>query len=557
MHRRITELKTEHFDVLVIGGGITGAWIALDCISRGLSVAIIDKQDIGAGTSAKSSKLIHGGIRYLQQLRLDKVRESALERAYYHRAAPHLTHFLPFIVPSYRSWGKGRGLMTAGMTLYRLLCLGEDKVTGDQAKSVPTPFHLSRSEVLEKLPLSDPDLSGALVYYESHMESSERMTLAVLDTAHEMGAACANYIRADRLLLDNNNRVKGALVEDVESGDDLEIQARLTINATGPWVSGLNRAFFNEKQIVATTGYSRGSHIVTRELVKDYAIALPTRFAGQNIVDRGGRHIFILPWRGYSLIGTSYVAAEDIDDPVIDRAELDQLLVEINKHLPTLLLTKQDVVHAFSGIYPLQENTLNEKTYQGTGEYQIVDHSSFGYEGIISALGAKFTTARLVAEKVTDRATKKLGINCKPCQTRQLRLTSARYSDVDLYIKSQTQAFSEYMKEDQVNRLVKQYGSNVEHLFQQISNDPSMLETLCDNRPNLNAEVTYAVKSEMALKLEDVIYRRTGIGTVGFPTQGCIDKCTSIMAGLLGWNAKRCVDEIAGLDRYKRYTEIV
>ena len=254
MHRRVKELESEHFDVLVIGGGITGVWIALDCISRGLTVAIIDKQDFGAGTSAKSSKLIHGGIRYLQQLRLDKVRESALERAYYHRAAPHLTHFLPFMVPTYRTWGKGRGLMTAGMTLYRLLCLGEDKVTGDPAKSVPAPYYLSRSEILEKLPLSDPDLSGALVYYESHMENSERMTLAVLETAHQMGAVCANYVCVNDLLLDDGQMVRGVSAKDFESGDDLEIRARLTINATGPWVSVLNRTFFHDKSIVATTG---------------------------------------------------------------------------------------------------------------------------------------------------------------------------------------------------------------------------------------------------------------------------------------------------------------
>ncbi|MDJ0955812.1 MAG: glycerol-3-phosphate dehydrogenase/oxidase [Arenicellales bacterium] len=556
MHRRLTELRSEHFDVLVIGGGITGAWIALDCTSRGLSVAIIDKQDFGAGTSAKSSKLIHGGIRYLQQLRLDKVRESALERAYYHRSAPHLTHFVPFIVPTYRSWGKGRGLMAAGMTLYRLLCLGEDKVTGDPAKSVPAPYYLSRSEILEQLPLSDPGLSGAVIYYESHMESSERMTLAVLETAHDMGTACANYVRAHGLVMESGKTVIGVRAEDTESGDDFEIRARLTINATGPWISDLNRAFFDDKSIVTTTGYCRGSHIVTRQLVKDYAIALPTQFAGQNIVDRGGRHMFILPWRGCSLIGTSYVAAEDIDDPVIDRVELDQLLTEINRHLPTLSLTKQEVVHAFSGIYPLQENTLNEKTYQGTGDYQIVDHSSFGYEGIISALGAKFTTARLVAEKVTDRAIAKLGITGKPCQTRLLRLSSANYSDINLYIKDKTRAFDEHMNADQVERLVKQYGSNIDHLVQMISNDPGMVDVLCENRPNLAAEITYAVKSEMALKLDDVIYRRTGIGTVGFPSQNCIERCTSIMADLLGWSTQRSVAEADGLNRYKRFTEI-
>ena len=158
---------------------------------------------------------------------------------------------------------------------------------------------------------------------------------------------------------------------------------------------------------------------------------------------------------------------------------------------------------------------------------------------------------------MTDRAVEKLGIKGKPCQTRHIRLSGAGYSDINLYIKDKTHAFGEYMNADQVNRLVKQHGSNIDHLLQLISDDPGMADPLCENRPNLNAEVTYAVKSEMALKLDDVIYRRTGIGTVGFPSKDCIDSCTSIMADLLGWSAQRCVAEVDGLGCYKRFTEIV
>ncbi len=555
MHRRIAELKSEFFDVLVIGGGITGAWIALDCVSRGLSVALIEKGDFGAGTSAKSSKVIHGGIRYLQQLRLDKVRESALERAYYHRAAPHLTQFVPFMIPAYRSLAQGRTLLRAGMSIYRALCSGEDKITADPAKAVPPSFELSRDEALAKLPLAKANLTGALVYYESHMESSERMTLAVLDHAHHLGAVCANYVCARSPLLDQSNRVTGMLVEDVEQGQSFELRARLTVNATGPWIPALNRALFKDHSAVATTGYSRGSHLVTRQLIENYAVALPTRFSGQNVIDRGGRHIFIIPWRGCSLIGTSYIATEEIDDPVIERDEVEQLLGEINRQIPALDLMPQDVRHAFSGIYPLHDSVVRAKTYQGSGDYQIVDHAKLGYAGIISALGAKFTTARLVAEKVTDCVIAHLAADARACQTRSMRLASAAYDNLEHYAPEKSADCAKTLSADQVKRLIRQYGSKVESALAPAMDDSSLLQPLCRSRPNLKAEVYHAVEQEMAVRLDDFIYRRTGIGTIGFPDSECIDATVVIMSNLLGWDAARCALERQRLDRYKRWLD--
>lgn len=552
MRRGIAELSDRTFDVLVVGAGITGAWIALDCADRGLSVAVIDKGDIGGGTSAKSSKLIHGGIRYLQQLRFDKVRESAMERACYHRAAPHLTRFLPFMVPTYRSLGKGRFLMNAGMALYRLLCAGEDRHTGDRAKKVPPPFHMNRVEVLEKAPLLDPKLTGAVVYYESHMDSSERMTLAVLSTADERGAVCANYVAARGLLQDSRGRTRGLRVEDVDAGDEFDIRSRVTVNATGPWASRLNRELFGDAASVPTTGFSRGSHLVTRPLIDDYAIALPTRFAGQNVIDRGGRHIFVLPWRGHSLIGTSYVGATDIDDPNVSQQEIDQLIGEINTQMPALGLTEADIVHTFSGIYPLTEAVLKEKVYQGTGDYRIVDHAAGGHEGIISAVGAKFTTARLVAEKTTDLVAAKLGKSTRPCGTHGLRLDCAAYDGLEDYAAHTAGALNTQFDAQQTQRLIRLYGTGVEALARHVGRDPALGRPLAGDRPNLAVEVHYAVQAEMAIRLDDVLYRRTGIATIGLPGQACIDRSAAIMAGLLGWDARRRQSEVESLARYGR-----
>jgi glycerol-3-phosphate dehydrogenase len=568
LHRQLGSLGSEQFDVLIIGGGITGAWIALDCAQRGLQVALIEQQDFGAGTSAKSSKLIHGGIRYLQQLRFDKVRESAMERAYYHRAAPHLTHFLPFVIPTYRSFSKSKAFMLAGLGAYRLLCAGENRITGDNAKKMPPSYCLNRRETLEILPLSDPTITGSVVYFESHMHSSERMTLAVLEHASQDGAICANYVAAKRPILSDDGQVLGIIAQDMISGQQFDIRAQMTVNAAGPWVPGLHHQLFDDNASTATTGYSRGSHLVTRQLIKNHAVALTTEYAGQNLVDRGGRHIFIIPWRGYSLIGTSYISTNDIDDPIINREEVDQLLDAINHQLPSADLTCRDILHTYSGIYPLQEIKLDAKKFQGSGDYQIIDHAQTGHRGIITALGAKYTTARMVGEKVTDKVCRQLaaGSLSKPTdqqpplkhakRTRQIRLASAQYTDLHQYRADQSRRLQGLLSAPQVERLISLYGSDIEKLAQCMEQTPSMAQPLCDNRPNLKVEIQYAVQSEMALRLDDVIYRRTGMGTIGNPGSECINTCADIMAELLDWNTQRRSTEIASLESYQRGANI-
>jgi len=543
--------------VLVLGGGITGAWIALDCATRGLEVALIDKGDFGSGTSAKSSKVIHGGIRYLQQLRVDKVRESAVERAHYHRAAPHLTHFMPFMVPTYGHGMKGRAVMQAGMNLYRLLSSGENRIAGDPSKIMPAPYFMTRAQVLEHCPLADPRLTGALVYYESHMQNSERMTLAVLDTADRNGAVCANYVRMDEFIIDQDRTVTGVIAEDVEAGEQLEIRARLVVNAAGPWIPALNRLLSGVDPVVSSTGFSQGSHLVTRQLVKDLAVALSTRFAGQNVVDRGGRHIFILPWRDCSLIGTSYVPAANVDDPVIQSEEIDQLIGEVNLQMPELGLSEADIRHSFSGIYPLNVDEIRETTYQGTGDYQIVDHESAGYKGLVTALGAKYTTARLVAEKVSRLVETRIRNKAGPSVTRDMALSTAGYSDLATYTGKVRQRLVEYTEDSQAERLVEQYGTDVEALIGRFETDAGSAEKLCDSRPDLVAEVQHAVASEMAIRLDDVVYRRTGLGTIGFPGQTCIDRCADIMAQQLGWDDARKAREVEHLSRYRRHECVI
>ena len=224
MKRILSQLEEKTFDLIIIGGGITGACLTWDAVNRGLSVALIEKGDFGAATSSASSKLLHGGIRYLQQGRIDKVRESALERVFYQRIAPHLSHYVPFVVPAYTSFSKGKLLLRIGMLLYQMICLGQNRWLRDSSKKVPGWKMLNKEQLLQYIPGFDSNYTtGAALFQESHMYSSERMTLAFISSSIRKGAVAANYVCADKFIL-ANNRVGGIKATDClpEQRDVLE-----------------------------------------------------------------------------------------------------------------------------------------------------------------------------------------------------------------------------------------------------------------------------------------------------------------------------------------------
>ena len=278
-------------------------------------------------------------------------------------------------------------------------------------------------------------MNGAQVLFESHMHSSERMTLAFLKTAAGNGADIANYLEA-RSYFENQTRVKGVLVRDELSGNEFAISARLVINSSGPAVQALNSsipALHLKKKI---TGFARGVHLVTRQIHPHYALALTTRKKTEGYITRGGRHFFIIPWRGRSLIGTTNVPFDgNFDDVRVTSRDVDDFLTDINDALPDVRLTRSDVHYAFTGLYPLIAKDVRSDTYQGTGEYQLIDHQAAdGVAGVITSLGAKFTTARNVAEKTVDLAAKKLQQQTRSCQTESTALLEGRINDVKRFI---------------------------------------------------------------------------------------------------------------------------
>jgi glycerol-3-phosphate dehydrogenase len=547
MQREPTVFQDTTFDVVVVGGGITGACIAHDATLRGLSVALVERHDFGSATSAASSKLLHGGIRYLQQARFDKVRESARERACFQRIAPHLTRWIPFLVPTQRGLLRGRRFLGCGMWLYERLTRGEDRNVLDPAKQVPRRTFYPRAELARLVPAlaARDDVTGAHLLYESHLHSSERMTLAFLKSAFRGGAVVGNYLTVDGVLM-RDGRVEGVTVIDTLTDDHFDIRARVVVNAAGPWLAGLNERLGVGRLRVPIRGFSTGAHIVTRQVTDTFALALPTRRRSSSIIDRGGRYIFVIPWRGHSLIGTSdRPFSGKLDDVGPTEADVVDLLSDVNDALPGLGLTRGDVSHAFAGLYPLTARDVRPDVYQGTGDYQVIDHGRVGgHDGVVSVLGAKYTTARQLAERATTLIGHRLGRSPIPSLTGQTPLVGGEIDNLERFTDDAINRHTARLARDAVEHLVHHYGTEIDAVVAGATGDDRLLTPLSPDRESVGAEIRFAVDEEMAVTLSDVVFRRTGLGTLGDPGVECLRRCAEIMGACLGWSEARMRDEV-------------
>lgn len=557
MRRNLQQLTSERYDVLVIGGGITGACIAHDAALRGLSVALIEKNDFGGYTSSASSKLLHGGIRYLPKGQAWKVRESAREQAVFQHLAPHLTRWVPFLIPTDKSSPvKGKMALKAAMLVYGFCCAGLFRLIHDPGKQPPSRTFLSSDEVLQKLPMLSAieGLTGAQVLFESHMHSSERMTLAFLKTAEANGARIANYLKVTKLLIEGTNVVGVQVGDRLKEDNTFAIRARIVVNSAGPYAQAINETVPGLRLHHKLTGFSRGVHLVTRQLESDYAMALTTRKKTEGFITRGGRHFFIIPWRNCSLIGTTNVPlTEQLDNISVTKEDVVDFLEDINEALPSVQLTTSDVRYAFTGIYPIIAPEIKPDTYQGTGEFQIVDHADKdGIEGIVTALGAKFTTARNVAEQGVDLVASKLGGNVPGCRTVDTPLREGAIADIESFTAECIDKYSDLLSERTIRYLLCNYGREIDQLIE-LGREQQMLAKISPDRETLEIQIDYAVRYEMAFTLEDVIFRRTGLGTIGYPGEEAVARCADLMGDVLRWDTHEKTRQLDAVRSHYEY----
>jgi len=392
---------SDRFDVIVIGAGINGAGIARDAAMRGLKLLLIDKGDIGCGASSASTRLIHGGLRYLEHFDFGLVRESLREREILLRIAPHLVHPLAITIPIYKQSKRGRLMIRAGMILYDLLSWG---------KSLPSHKVLSRAETLKRWPgLNSEGLVGSALYYDAQCEFPERLVMENVRSAREFGAEVLTYTRVTNLAVENSevSGVEFANDDGSEAGQKQFARAAVVINAAGPWIDQvLERTPVRSPKLI---GGTKGSHLVVPPFpsAPENAIYLEAR--------SDGRPIFIIPWNKLYLIGTTDVRFEgDPDEVRCESWEIDYLLSESNLALPGAHLTRDSILYTYSGVRPLP--VTGEKDEQSiTRRHFIRQHPQL--PNLLSIVGGKLTTYRSLAEECVDLIFQKLGKHSPPCRT--------------------------------------------------------------------------------------------------------------------------------------------
>lgn len=462
--------STQPWQVLVVGGGATGVSLALDAATRGLRTALVERGDFGQGTSSRSTKLVHGGVRYLAQGNVRLVREALRERARLLKNAPHLVHARSFVLPC-SSFGQ-QLFYAIGLKLYDLL-----------AGSSPD-FHrsrwLSKQACLERAPTLEPSsLRGGILYSDGQFDDS-RLVINILQTAVSHGALAVNYAEVQRLTHDPAGRIQGVVLLDRESGQTIPMQAGCVINATGPWCDGLRQQ--DQPDQPPLVAASQGSHLVLPRwfLPGDAAVIVPKT--------SDGRVIFMIPWDEHVLVGTTDLAITNLDgEPTAMPEEIDFLLETAGRYLAQRP-TRQDVQTVFTGIRPLVAANGKGRTSQLSRDHTIL----FSTSGLVTITGGKWTTARAMAEDCINQVIAQHGWPAKACGTAQLRLHGAPAAG-------------------QLALMTGRYGTDQSRIDALVAHEPRWGEPLVEGFKFRGAEVVWSVRHEMARTVEDILCRRMGL----------------------------------------------
>jgi glycerol-3-phosphate dehydrogenase len=549
MRRNLKRLADEPFDLLVIGGGINGVAAAWDGVLRGLNVALVEKGDFGAQTSSATLKIVHGGLRYLQHLDIVRMRESIRERSNLLAIAPHIVEPFPFLVPTYGHLMKGREVMAAAVFLNELASGDRNRRLRDPARRIPAGRVVSARECLELVPgLDRKGLNGGVIFHDAQMHNSERLTLSFALGAAAKGGALANYVEAVGLLREGD-RVTGARVRDRLGSGEFEVRARVVVNMTGPW-SDILLGLLQGPNPGRRVRRSKGIQIVTPPLTGDIALAVPSRHADPDaVMSRGGRHYFITPWRGASLVGTTDTVYEgDPDDFRITAADIRAFVEEINEALPSARLRPEQVPFAFGGLRPVTEKNIDTGSTVSR-KYEITDHAAdLGIEGLITVIGVKYTTCRLLAEKVVHRIFEKLDRASPAVATATMPLPGGEIEDFVRFLENAVAAEPELGKAV-MGHLGRSYGTGYALITRYARSEPALAQCVPGSAEVLKAEVVHAVREECAVRLEDVVLRRTDLGTLGHPGAAALETCADLMARDLGWDAATRRREIEAVNR--------
>jgi len=550
MKRNLATLANTHFDVLIIGGGIYGAWTAWDAAQRGLSVALIEKGDFGGATSSNSLKIMHGGLRYLQHADFKRMRESIRERSILMRVAPHLVYPLPCLMPTHGHGLKGREALGVAMMMNDLMSFDRNAQLDDPQKRIPAGRIISASEVRRLVPeVETKNLTGGALWYDCQNYNSERLLFSILHSAAKAGAEMANYVEAIGFEKPAN-RIVAANVQDILTGDKFSIRAKLIVNTCGPWVDLLlhrldGRQPRQQKFLPSKTM----NLVIKRQLIPEYAVGVSSKFEfkdGDAIISKGSRALFIVPWRHHSIVGTTHLPFDgDASNFKITEEDVQAFMKELNEAYPAANLKREDISFFYGGLLPMMPGNGLHGEVRLVKHYTLCDHQQEdGVEGFITVVGVKYTTAREVAEKTIDLVFKKMGGQPPACRTHETPVHGGAIKRFNEFVAQETSRSLHGLSANVIQPLVRNYGAAYSEVLKYIPNEPQSAAPVTPGVEILKAELLYNIREEMAQKLADVVRRRTELGSAGDPGDDAVQNCAAIMANELGWNAEKMQQEI-------------
>jgi glycerol-3-phosphate dehydrogenase len=530
--RDFQTIQNTTYDLIVIGGGVNGAGVARDAALRGLKTILIEKGDFAGGTSSWSTRLVHGGLRYLEYFEFPLVRESLKEREVLLQTAPHLVKALLLTVPVYGGRSRPYWKIWAGMILYDIFSFD---------KSLMPHRMLPKEKFRQLFRYLDPEnLKGGAQYYDAQAAYAERLCLENILSAKEAGATALNYVEVTELHR-KGNRIESLSCKDRLTGEEFAVRGSdkaIVVNTSGPWVDRVcDRAVADGSKTTISKrrkiGGTKGSHII----VDPFPGAPETTLYVEAKTD--GRPFFIVPWLGMYLIGTTDIAYEgSLDRIKADNDEIDYLIRETNLIVPTAHLAREDVKFTYSGIRPLPHEP-GKKPGSVTRRHILHDHKKEGVVNLISLIGGKLTTYRQVGEEMVDAVYKKLGRSAPQCPTAENPLPGA-IMPTDARIQAAREQYERQVSPRTIHHLYSMYGSRAALILELVDKEPELAEPISPELPDIKAQIVFAVQSEYAYTLLDIARRRTTIAMQGNYGLHLLPVMCEILQKYCGWSEAKC-----------------
>lgn len=541
MKRNLNKLVNTTYDLLIIGGGIHGAVLAWQAVLCNISVALVEKEDFAHSTSSNSQKMIHGGLRYLQQLNFHRMRQSIWSRKRLLEVAPHLVHPLMCLMPIYGHGLKGKEIMWLGLRINDLVSFDRNDLT-KKSKSIPNGEILSISETNRFIPhLEQRNLKGSARWYDALCSNTERLVVGFVRTACNEGSVAANYVKAIKIIV-SGDRITGVKARDQLTGNEFDIRAKRVANCAGPWV--------NELLSNSSLNYQYPQkHISGINIVVDKIFPFNTAVGLKNKTGKKGLY-FVVPWREKSIVGTEYFSYKGYPDNYkSSEEECMQLIKGFNQTYPYKQLKIGDVDFIHYGLLPVNNaSSRNENDVIVSKKFKIIDHGLNGIKGLVSVIGVKYTTALYVSVQVLKHFFSMSSIDL--VNTNQ-PLIGGDIEDYASYKKHIINKWKDRYDEMIVGQLVENYGTEVEKVIQLGESGNSFVSSQKTPLYSVfKGQTLFAVREEMAIKLSDVIFRRTDIGSLKRPGKDILNQISHIMAEELGWTENRRITEIKDVNGF-------